>query len=98
MSQGKTSKQTSGADLKGAAKHLFNEVEKAGESIINDIKQGLETITDRVVSTAKTTVGDIADTTHSVVDKVTNMDVPQPFKYCRVYRRNRRRSLRRDSK
>lgn len=62
--------QSKKVPAKSTARSLVDEVEKAGESLLKEIRDGFDTITDKVSVAARTAAEGIADTTSSVAERV----------------------------
>ena len=72
--------QPKSAPAKTTARVLVDEVEKAGESLLREIRDGFDTISDKVSVAARSAAGGIADTTASVADRVSKTQTTQHIK------------------
>jgi phosphopentomutase len=72
--------RTKKAQPKSAARGLVDEVEKAGETLLKEIREGFDTISDKVTVAAKSAAEGIADTTASVADRMSKTQTTQQFK------------------
>ncbi len=72
--------QPKSAPFKIAARDLANEVEKAGESLLKEIKEGFAAITDKVTVAARSAAEGIADTTSTMADKMASAQTSQQIK------------------
>lgn len=68
------------APKKSTARGLVDEVEKAGETLLTEIREGFDTITDKVSVAAKSAAGGIADTTASVAERMSKTQTTQQIK------------------
>jgi hypothetical protein len=68
------------APQKSTARGLVDEVEKAGETLLKEIREGFDTISDKVSVAAKSAAGGIADTTASVADRVSKTQTTQQIR------------------
>ncbi|MGD8595009.1 MAG: hypothetical protein PVF82_19430 [Gammaproteobacteria bacterium] len=72
--------QPKSSSSKSTARGLVDEVEKAGESLLREIREGFDTISDKVSVAAKSAAEGIADTTASVADRVSKTQTTQQIK------------------
>lgn len=72
--------QRKSAPPKSTVRSLVDEVEKAGEGLLRDIREGFDTISDKVSVVAKSAAGGIADTTSSVAGRVSKTQASQQIK------------------
>lgn len=72
--------QPKSAPAKSTTRGLVDEVEKAGEMLFKEIKEGFDTISDKVSVAAKSAADGIADTTASVADRMSKTQTTQQIK------------------
>ncbi|WP_455211705.1 hypothetical protein [Kaarinaea lacus] len=72
--------QSEKASAKSTVRNLVDEVEKASETLLKDIREGFDTISDKVSVAAKSAAEGIADTTATMADKMSKTQTTQQIK------------------
>lgn len=72
--------QPKSSTAKSTVRGLVDEVEKAGEILLKEIREGFDTISDKVSVAARSAADGIADTTASVADRMSKTQTTQQIK------------------